>query len=54
MRKLGGFVNINVFGLVFIVAVSSIVAILDITLLKFLVYMSRFRRALAPRLDRWV
>ncbi|KAF2682356.1 hypothetical protein K458DRAFT_57598 [Lentithecium fluviatile CBS 122367] len=54
MRISGNFVNINVFGLAFIVSFSCIVAILDITLLKFLIYMSRFRRTLAPRIDRWI
>ena len=46
--------NINVFGLSFIVAFSCLVAILDWTILKFLIFLSRFRRALAPRIDRWI
>lgn len=45
--------NINVFGLAFVVAFSTLVAIVDITLLKFLVYLTRFRRALGPRIARW-
>ena len=45
--------NINVFGLSFVIAFSILVAVIDITLLKFLIYLSRFRRALAPRIDRW-
>jgi len=45
--------NINVFGLSFIIAFSVLVAIIDITLLKFLVYLTRFRRALGPRIARW-
>ncbi|KAI4607715.1 hypothetical protein J4E80_009456 [Alternaria sp. BMP 0032] len=53
MKKTGGFVNINVFGLSFIIAFSVLVAIIDITLLKFLVYLTRFRRALGPRIARW-
>ncbi|CAN9099345.1 unnamed protein product [Alternaria alternata] len=53
MKKSGGFVNINVFGLAFVVAFSTLVAIVDITLLKFLVYLTRFRRALGPRIARW-
>ena len=28
--------------------------IIDITLLKFLVYLSRFRRQLGPRIERWI
>ena len=46
--------NINVFALSFIIAFSLLAALIDITLLKFLVFLSRFRRALAPRIDRWV
>ena len=46
--------NINVFGLVFTITISLTAAVIDITLLKFLVFLSRFRKALAPRLDRWV
>jgi hypothetical protein len=46
--------NINVFGLSFIIAFSCLVAILDWTILKFLVFLGRFRRALAPRVDRWI
>jgi len=46
--------NINFFGLVFIVTFSITIAIIDITLLKFLIFLSKFRRALAPRIDRWI
>jgi hypothetical protein len=46
--------NINVFGLSFIVAFSALVAILDIFILKFMIYLSRFRAALSPRIDRWI
>jgi len=28
--------------------------IIDITLLKFLIYLSRFRRQLGPRIERWI
>jgi len=45
--------NINVFGLSFVIAFSILVAIIDITLLKFLIYLARFRRALGPRIARW-
>jgi hypothetical protein len=30
------------------------VTILDILLLRFLIYLSKFQRALSPRIDRWV
>ncbi|KAF2004127.1 hypothetical protein P154DRAFT_485871 [Amniculicola lignicola CBS 123094] len=55
MRKSGGFVNINVFGLVFITTFSCLIAIIDITLLKVLIWVSEFRRftGLSVRLSRW-
>ena len=46
--------NINVFALAFIITFSCTVTILDLVLLKFLVFLGRFRRALAPRIDRWI
>ncbi|KAF2109963.1 hypothetical protein BDV96DRAFT_604439 [Lophiotrema nucula] len=54
MRKAGGFMNINVFGLVLITVVALLAAVIDITLLRFLIFLSRFRKALAPRIDRWI
>ncbi|CBY01681.1 hypothetical protein LEMA_P004680.1 [Plenodomus lingam JN3] len=56
MRKQGGFVtsNINVFGMVFVITVSAIFAILDITLLKVLVFLDSFRTMFSPRIDRWI
>lgn len=54
MRKSGGFANINVFGLTFIITFSFLMSIFNILLLRFMIFLSRFRRALAPRLDRWV
>ncbi|KAF2264053.1 hypothetical protein CC78DRAFT_617092 [Lojkania enalia] len=54
MPKSGGFVNINVFGFSFIIAFASLVTILDMTLLKFLIHLGKFRRVLSPRLDRWI
>lgn len=48
--------NINVFGLAFIITFACIVVTLDIFLLKFLVFVSKFRRAssIEPRIERWV
>jgi hypothetical protein len=44
-----------VFALAFIIAFSTLVMVIDIALLKFMVYLSSFRRALgAPRIDRWI
>lgn len=54
MPKAGGFVNINVFGLAFILTFALLVTIADICVLKFFIYLSQFRRALAPRIDRWI
>ncbi|KAF2009108.1 hypothetical protein BU24DRAFT_402484 [Aaosphaeria arxii CBS 175.79] len=62
MRKDGGFLkhpltiprNISVFGLVFIVTLSCFIVFVDMLLLKFLIYLSNFRKALAPRIDRWI
>ncbi|KAJ4363717.1 hypothetical protein N0V95_001032 [Ascochyta clinopodiicola] len=54
MLKSGDVVNINVFGLSFIIAFSLFVALLDITILRIMIYLTRFRRALGPRIDRWI
>ena len=69
MRKAGGFVyvypvplsqvsnnlrNINVFALAFIIAISCVATLLDLVLLRSLIYMSRFRAALSPRIERWI
>jgi hypothetical protein len=54
MKSLGNFVNINFFGLVFILAFSVLAMIIDLSLLKFLIYLSRFRRVLGPRIERWI
>ncbi|KAL1657356.1 hypothetical protein SLS61_000402 [Didymella pomorum] len=54
MRKSGDVVNINVFGLSFIIALSVTLALLDIFILRITIYLSRFRRALGPRIDRWI
>ncbi|KAF2730866.1 hypothetical protein EJ04DRAFT_579521 [Polyplosphaeria fusca] len=54
MRKSGGFANINVFGLAFVITFAFVVAILDLVLLRFLIYLGKFRKALSPRLDQWI
>jgi hypothetical protein len=46
--------NINLFGLVFILTFSLLALVVDITLLKFLIYIARFRRHLGPRVERWI
>lgn len=54
MKAIRGFVNVNFFGLVFILTFSVLAMIIDLSLLKFLVYLSRFRRVLGPRIERWI
>ena len=54
MRKSGGFANINVFGLSLVLTLACFFIILDLLLLRFLIYLSKFRRALTPRIDRWI
>jgi hypothetical protein len=46
--------NINVFALAFIITFSLVLTICNTLILRFLIFMSRFRSALAPRLDHWV
>jgi hypothetical protein len=43
-----------VFGLAFVITFSCIVTLLNLVLLKFLIYMTKFRRALSPRIERWI
>ncbi|KAF2866301.1 hypothetical protein BDV95DRAFT_649130 [Massariosphaeria phaeospora] len=54
MRKAGGFANINYFGLVFIIVMTTAIVLLDLYLLKILLFLSKFHRAMVPRLDRWI
>ena len=48
--------NINVFAFAFVCTFTFIVVALDIMLLRFLIFMSRFRRTgwIGPRIERWV
>jgi hypothetical protein len=54
LPKASGFVNINAFGLAFVLTFALLITVADISILKFFIYLSQFRRALAPRIDRWV
>ncbi|KAJ4289802.1 hypothetical protein N0V90_011133 [Kalmusia sp. IMI 367209] len=54
MKSPGGFVNINVFALTFVITFCMVVTALDLILLKFLIFWHRFRGFLAPRIDAWV
>jgi hypothetical protein len=46
--------NINVLGLVLILALSCFFIIADLVVLRSLLYVPRLRRHLAPRIDRWI
>jgi hypothetical protein len=38
----------------FIIATALFFALIDVVLLKFFVYVSTFRKALSPRIERWI
>ncbi|PVH98771.1 hypothetical protein DM02DRAFT_657011 [Periconia macrospinosa] len=46
--------NINVFALAFVITLCVAVTVLDLVLLKFLVFWHKFRGLLAPRIDSWI
>lgn len=46
--------NINVFALSFVITFAVVVTLLDISLLRFMIFMSKFRAALSPKIDRWI
>jgi hypothetical protein len=46
--------NINVFGMSFIIATALFFFIIDMVLLKFLIYLSTFRKVLSPRIESWI
>lgn len=46
--------NINVFGLALTISVCCLVVAIDLVLLRFLIYLKSFRRALSPRIVRWI
>lgn len=54
MRKSGGFANINVFALAFLTTFAILISMFSMFVLRFCIFLSRFRKALAPRIDRWV
>ncbi|KAF2680250.1 hypothetical protein K458DRAFT_312414 [Lentithecium fluviatile CBS 122367] len=54
MRKSGGFANVNIFALVFVTTFATIITLFNLSVLRFFIFLSRFRQALAPRIDRWV
>jgi hypothetical protein len=46
--------NINVFAFAFVITFCGIVTMLDLFLLKFLIFWHRFRGLFAPRINAWV
>lgn len=46
--------NINVFGLTFLVTTCCVLSALDLLILKILIFLKRFRRALGPRIEQWI
>ena len=46
--------NINVFGLAFVIATCSLITILDLIILRFLIFLKAFRKSLGPRLNGWI
>lgn len=46
--------NINVFALAFVLSLSLTITILDLLLLRFLMFLSKFRRAFSPGIEEWI
>ncbi|KAF2110750.1 hypothetical protein BDV96DRAFT_199237 [Lophiotrema nucula] len=51
MRNPGAFVNISVFGLAFTIASALLATVLDLGLLRTLIFVKKLRH---PRIDRWI
>ncbi|KAF1947008.1 hypothetical protein EJ02DRAFT_449990 [Clathrospora elynae] len=54
MRKSGGFANVSVFALAFITVFAVVLTVCNLLVLRFLIFLSKFRTALAPRIDSWI
>ncbi|KAF2648033.1 hypothetical protein K491DRAFT_613575 [Lophiostoma macrostomum CBS 122681] len=54
MESPGGFVNISVFALTFVITFCFVITLVDMVLLKFLISWKRKRNDTSPRLDAWV
>lgn len=48
------FSNINVFALAFVITFCTVMTILDLLMLRFLVFWRSFRGFFAPRIDAWI
>ncbi|KAF2750154.1 hypothetical protein M011DRAFT_396913, partial [Sporormia fimetaria CBS 119925] len=55
MRNPGGFVNVNVFGLAFILTFCCVVTLIDLFLVRFIVYINKVtKRKPSPRIEAWI
>ncbi|KAF2745682.1 hypothetical protein M011DRAFT_478832 [Sporormia fimetaria CBS 119925] len=54
MRKSGDVVNISVFALAFIIVFTAVVFMLDLYIIRILIYIDRFQVMFSPRVDRWI
>ncbi|KAH8707661.1 hypothetical protein GQ44DRAFT_662719 [Phaeosphaeriaceae sp. PMI808] len=54
MLKPSGVMNISVLGLAIVVTFAVLFAVADLVVLKFLIFFKRFRKVMAPRIDRWI
>ena len=52
--KQAGFANIHVFGLSFTLAVSGVLVILDFSILRGLMWLSKIKKSLSPGIDYWI
>ena len=46
--------NINVFALAFTLTLSLTFTFLDLVILRFFIYLSKFKKALSPHIERWI
>jgi hypothetical protein len=46
--------NVNIFALAFIFTFSFVISFINFFILRFFILLKRFRKCLAPRLDRWI
>ncbi|KAH7392537.1 hypothetical protein BKA66DRAFT_457717 [Pyrenochaeta sp. MPI-SDFR-AT-0127] len=54
MVKPSGVMNISVLGLAIVIMFTTLFALADLVVLKFVIFLERSRRTLAPRIDRWI
>ncbi|CAO2652324.1 Nn.00g006070.m01.CDS01 [Neocucurbitaria sp. VM-36] len=54
MVKPSGVMNISVLGLAIVVAFAALFTLADLIVLKFIIFLKRSRKALNPRIGRWI